>query len=38
MKRDDITTLFPDATADQIKAVMKLNGDDINNAKQGLAD
>lgn len=38
MKRDDITSLFPEATQEQIKAIMKINGDDINNAKKGMDD
>ena len=36
MKRADITNLFPDATDDQIKALMDINGADINNAKKGI--
>ncbi len=35
MKRTDITNLFPDATDDQINTLMGINGNDINNAKQG---
>ena len=35
MKRTDITSLFPEATDEQINALMKINGDDINNAKRG---
>lgn len=35
MKRSDITTLFPDATEEQVKALMDINGADINNAKKG---
>lgn len=36
MKRTDITALFPEATDDQIKAIMDLNGADINKAKEGV--
>lgn len=36
MKRDDIKKLFPDATDEQIKAIMDLNGADINAAKGGV--
>lgn len=36
MKRTDITSLFPDATDDQINALMSINGNDINNAKRGM--
>lgn len=36
MKRDDITALFPDATAEQIDKLMALNGNDINKAKGDL--
>lgn len=36
MKRADITNLFPDATDDQIKALMDINGADINNAKKNI--
>lgn len=35
MKRTDITSLFPEATDDQINALMSINGNDINNAKRG---
>lgn len=38
MKRTDITGLFPDATTEQINALMDINGADINSAKAGLAD
>lgn len=38
MKRTDITALFPDATDEQIKTLMDLNGADINNAKKGVTD
>ncbi len=38
MKRTDITALFPDATDEQIKAIMDLNGADINSAKKGVTD
>lgn len=33
MKRADITNLFPEATDEQVKALMDINGADINNAK-----
>lgn len=33
MKRTDITALFPEATDEQVKKIMDLNGTDINNAK-----
>ena len=36
MKRTDITSLFPDATEEQIKKVMDINGSDINNARKNL--
>lgn len=36
MKRADITTLFPDATEEQINKIMDINGSDINNAKKNL--
>lgn len=38
MKRTDITALFPDATDEQIKKLMDLNGSDINDAKRGGED
>lgn len=38
MKRTDITALFPDATADQIKTLMDINGNDINAAKDGMTE
>lgn len=38
MKRTDITSLFPEATDDQIKALMDINGNDINNAKKGVEE
>ena len=38
MKRADITNLFPDATDDQIKALMDINGADINSAKKNVSD
>lgn len=38
MKRADITALFPEATAEQIKALMDINGADINAAKQNAAE
>lgn len=33
MKRTDITAIWPDATDEQIKTIMDINGSDINNAK-----
>lgn len=36
MKRTDITSLFPEATDEQINALMNINGNDINNAKKGV--
>lgn len=38
MKRTDITSLFPEATDDQINALMSINGSDINNAKRGIEE
>ncbi len=38
MKRTDITSLFPEATDEQINALMKINGDDINSAKRGIEE
>ena len=38
MKRTDITELFPEATDEQIKKIMDINGSDINNAKKNLED
>lgn len=38
MKRTDITSLFPEATDEQIKALMDINGNDINNAKKGVEE
>lgn len=38
MKRTDITELFPDATDEQIKALLDINGTDINTAKKGTDD
>ena len=35
MKRSDITALFPDATDEQIKTLMDINGNDINSVKSG---
>ena len=32
MKREDITKQFPDATKEQIDAIMAINGEDINKA------
>lgn len=34
MKRTDITNLFPEATDEQVKSLMDINGADINNAKK----
>lgn len=34
MKRTDITSIFPDATDEQIKSLMSINGADINNARK----
>lgn len=33
MKRSDVTAIFPEATEEQIKKLMDLNGSDINAAK-----
>lgn len=33
MKRTDITALFPDATEEQIDALMDINGNDVNREK-----
>lgn len=38
MKRTDITALFPDATDEQIKTLMDINGADINSAKRGVEE
>lgn len=38
MKRTDITELFPDATEEQIKKIMDINGSDINNARKNYDD
>lgn len=38
MKRADIVELFPDATDEQIKKIMDLNGQDINKAKGNFDD
>ena len=38
MKRTDITSLFPEATDEQINALMSINGNDINNAKRGVEE
>ena len=38
MKRTDITALFPEASDEQIKTLMDLNGADINAAKKGVTD
>lgn len=35
MKRTDITELFPEATDEQVKTLMDINGNDINAAKRG---
>lgn len=34
MKRSDITGIFPEATDEQVKALMTINGTDINNARK----
>lgn len=36
MKRTDITGIFPDATDEQVRALMSINGADINNARRGV--
>lgn len=38
MKRTDITNLFPDATDDQIKTLMDINGADVNKVKAQLQE
>ena len=38
MKREDITNLFPEATAEQIGQLLNINGADITKAKGNLAD
>ena len=38
MKRTDITAQFPDATDEQIKALMDINGNDINTARRNLEE
>lgn len=38
MKRTDITALFPDATDEQINALMDLNGNDVNREKRKTED
>lgn len=38
MKRTDITELFPEATDEQVKTLMDLNGADINAAKKTVTD
>ncbi len=38
MKRTDITAQFPDASKDQIDALLNINGADIENARAGLTD
>ena len=38
MKRTDIKNLFPDATEEQISALLGINGTDINHARQGSDD
>ena len=38
MKRTDITALFPEATDEQIRTLMDINGADINAAKSGMTD
>lgn len=37
MKRDEIKAIFPDATDEQLKAVMDLNGTDVERAKSKVA-
>jgi DNA repair exonuclease SbcCD ATPase subunit len=34
MKRADITALFPEATDEQVNALMKIHGDDVNAVKK----
>ena len=36
MKREEIKAIFADATAEQLKAVMDLNGADVEKAKRAL--
>lgn len=36
MKRSEISNIFPEATEDQIKQLLTINGNDINHAKSGL--
>lgn len=38
MKRTDITELFPEATKEQVDAILNLNGADINSAKRNLTE
>lgn len=38
MKRTDITSLFPEATDEQINTLMSINGNDINSAKKGVEE
>lgn len=38
MKRTDIAAIFPDATEEQIKALMDLNGNDVNREKGKVDD
>ena len=38
MKRTDITGIFPNATDEQIKELMSINGADINNARRNADD
>lgn len=38
MKREDITNLFPEATAEQVNTLMGIHGNDINNAKKGFEE
>lgn len=38
MKRTDITNLFPEATDEQVKALMDINGADINRVKEQLKE
>lgn len=37
MKRTDITSLFPEATDEQINQLLHINGTDISNTKNGLS-
>lgn len=37
MKRDDIKAIFPDATQEQLDQLMKIYGEDVNKAKEGVS-